>query len=201
LEVDRIHYGRQYTDYQQKRPWFRKQIRQLYLTNILSHVSGPTLDLGCGIGELLEKLPKGSLGTEINQESISYCRQQHLNVIYYDLLERDISFAFLPRNHYLTCIISHVLEHFSTPQNVLESLFPALAEIGIQKIIVVVPGIKGFKSDPTHKKFINEAFLHHHNLFQTNFYAVNQTRYFPFNIASAGKIFTHNEWIVVYKKI
>ena len=200
MAVDGIHYGRQYTDYQQNRSFVRKQIRQLYLANILSHVSGPTLDLGCGIGELLEKLPKGSLGTEINQESIAYCRQRDLDVIYYDLLEREISFTFLPRNHYLTCIISHVLEHFSAPQNVLENLFPALAEIGVQKIVVVVPGLRGFKSDPTHKKFVDYAFLYRHNLFHTDFYTVTQNRYFPLNISSAGKVFTHNEWIVVYEK-
>ena len=41
---------------------------------------GPTLDYGCGAGELLELLPAGSEGAEVNREAVEYCRSKGLRV-------------------------------------------------------------------------------------------------------------------------
>ena len=40
----------------------RRLIKSQYLANLTQRFSGPTIDLGCGAGQLLERLPAGSEG-------------------------------------------------------------------------------------------------------------------------------------------
>ena len=56
-------FGRDYARSQidrQKNP-FRKLIKSFYVSRILQHVDGPAVDLGCGAGQILERLPVGSV--------------------------------------------------------------------------------------------------------------------------------------------
>jgi len=77
-------YDQEYTNYQLKRSWFRKKARNIYLKNTLRFVIGKTIDFGCGIGELLSLLPEGSIGYEINEATVRYCKKMGLNVEYYN---------------------------------------------------------------------------------------------------------------------
>ncbi len=61
-----MEYDSNYTHYQLKRSYLRKIIRKIYLQEIVKKNIGKAIDFGCGVGELLEKLPEGSLGFDIN---------------------------------------------------------------------------------------------------------------------------------------
>ena len=70
-ELLKMDYGQHYTEYQlKKRSLFRHLTRKLYLSASLRMIQGRTIDFGCGVGELLQKLPVGSIGLEINKTTI-----------------------------------------------------------------------------------------------------------------------------------
>ena len=77
-------FDQRYTDYQSERSALRKQVRRIYLRSAASQLHGPVLDFGCGVGELLEKLPAGSLGLEYNLATVAHCRGKGLEVEAYD---------------------------------------------------------------------------------------------------------------------
>ena len=49
----------------------RKVVKGFYLRSVLSLLNGPTIDYGCGAGQLLALLPAGSLGLEVNPHLIA----------------------------------------------------------------------------------------------------------------------------------
>lgn len=55
-------FDERYTSYQTDRAPLRKLVRKIYLRSAQSLLRGPTLDFGCGVGELLGRLPEGSRG-------------------------------------------------------------------------------------------------------------------------------------------
>ena len=63
-------YGSEYTEYQSNRSRIRKLARTPWLRAAEAYVEGPAVDLGCGVGELLARLPAGSMGLEINRSTI-----------------------------------------------------------------------------------------------------------------------------------
>jgi len=78
-----LKYDQKYTNYQLNRGIIRKKIRKIYLKNILKYVIGKTIDFGCGIGELLSLLPEKSIGYDINEATVKYCKKKGLNVEHY----------------------------------------------------------------------------------------------------------------------
>jgi len=71
-------------------------------------------------------------------------------------------------------------------------------DLGIIRVIIIVPGFKGFKQDSTHKKFIDAPFFT--ELATNRFYRIAKMFYFPINLSYASKIITHNELIVILNK-
>ena len=59
----------------------RRLVKARYLDNLTRRFTGPTIDLGCGAGQLLERLPKGSVGLEINDALIAYLQTLKLDVL------------------------------------------------------------------------------------------------------------------------
>ena len=61
-------FGRDYalTQIDRQRNPLRKLIKSFYVSRVLKHVNGPAIDLGCGAGQILERLPPGSMGIEVN---------------------------------------------------------------------------------------------------------------------------------------
>jgi len=66
-------YGADYAEQQlsRSRHPLRRLIKGFYLRNLLSDVVGPTIDFGCGAGQILERLPEGSIGFEANNHLVS----------------------------------------------------------------------------------------------------------------------------------
>jgi SAM-dependent methyltransferase len=195
-----MEYNREYTQYQLERSWLRKVIRRSYMNHTAAFVRGRAIDFGCGIGDLLKMLPPGSLGLEINKATVDYCRGIGLNVSIYDLAHDDYQFNDLKPGFYNTFIVSHVLEHLDNADNVFRQMASSCLRLGIQRIILVVPGQKGFAYDKTHRTFIDKGYLHRNNLQNVLGYSISITKHYPFNASWAGKYFTHNELLVVYDK-
>jgi 2-polyprenyl-3-methyl-5-hydroxy-6-metoxy-1,4-benzoquinol methylase len=90
----------------------RRLIKRFYLDNVLREVHGPSIDLGCGAGQLLARLPAGSLGVEINPVLVEHLRSKGMNVLGYDARSDGFALTGFRENHYETLVIAHVLEHF-----------------------------------------------------------------------------------------
>lgn len=195
-----MNYDEKYTTYQLSRQSLRKFIRNLYLKPILKQVEGKSIDFGCGIGELLQKLPEGSLGLEINKYTVAYCREKGLNVELFDPDFDNYDLKCLNESDgFTTLIISHVLEHLFEPQKIIQKLIISARRLGITKIIIIVPGIKGYESDITHRTFIDKTFFIVNDLCEFDGYKIQTAKYFPIDLYFIGKYFTYHELWVIYK--
>jgi len=177
---------------------FRRLIKEFYIRNILQDVIGPSIDFACGAGQLLARLPPGSVGVEVNPFLIEYLALRGLKVIPYDMEKDHFSLEVFPQGRYSTFIMAHVLEHFTDSAQVLRTLLASCRRIGIRRIILAVPGWKGFLSDHTHNTFVDSAYLQVHGLLNCEGYRQRKTKYFPVNRESFGKFFVYNELIVIF---
>jgi SAM-dependent methyltransferase len=195
-------YGADYTSYQADRAAWRRLLRRPWLRAAEGFVSGPAVDLGCGVGELLERLPAGSMGLEINPASIAHCREKGLDVGYYDGTADDWGLgpvrARLTR--FDTLILSHVLEHLDDPVDVLHRLLSAARPLDLRQVLVVVPGRAGFRHDDTHRTFVDRAMLAAAAVSRDTGFALTHTSYFPGNLRRVGDWFTYHELRAVFTR-
>lgn len=179
----------------------RRLIKYFYLKNILCDVCGPTIDFGCGAGQLLARLPVGSIGLEVNPYLVQELQRVNLNVVLYNPDPDDqFSLHGLPRNYYKTLVMSHVLEHFDHANEALHQLCRSCDYLGIKRLILILPGIKGFKSDKTHKTFVDENYIKENGLFYCEDYKIIKTNYFPINLEFFGKYYAFHELKMVYER-
>lgn len=196
-------YGQEYTDYQAGRSRLRKVLRKPWLRAAAAFVEGPAIDLGCGVGELLERLPAGSVGLEINKASVEHCRAKGLDVAYYDGWADDWQLSAVRGDdvRYDTLIISHVLEHFDEPIDVLHRLLATGGPLGLRQVLIVVPGKAGFRSQETHRTFVDRAMLSDAEVTRGTGFALTSTSYFPGNLGLIGDVFTYHELRASYLRL
>jgi len=175
---------------------FRRLIKSFYLENILKFVIGPSIDFACGAGQLLARLPHGSVGVEVNPFLINELAVKGLSAVLYEPDVDCFQLKDFPKNHYSTFIMVHVLEHFSDAAQIIKTLMRSCRRLGVKRIILVLPGLKGYLSDPTHKTFIDNHYLLTEGVFCEG-YMLRKQAYFPVNKESFGKYFIFNEYIVV----
>ena len=188
----------QYTEYQLRRSWLRRQVRRAYLASAARRLRGPTLDFGCGVGELLARLPSGSLGVEYNPATVSFCRAQGLDVVAYDGFLDDWALSTLPaQRRFTSMVISHVLEHLEQPADVLARLLTAAARLGVERVLVIVPGAAGYQIDATHVTFVDLPMLRACAAEASGFRLMH-ARYIPFDWRRLGDWFPHHELQVLY---
>lgn len=189
-----VDFDAEYTRYQSERSALRKFVRRAYLRRAASQVEGKTLDFGCGVGELLACLPAGSTGVEYNQATVEFCRRKGLGVSHYDGEQDGWSLSqFSEKDALRSLVISHVLEHLGDPMVVLDRLMTASERLGIQRILIIVPGRAGFRIDPTHRTFVDEEMLRQGVQGHRN-WRVSDSFYFPFNASRVGDFFVYNEY-------
>lgn len=194
-------YGEDYARYQLDRSWLRKLVRKIYLRSAAGQLAGPTVDLGCGVGELLSRLPAGSVGLDINPASVEHCRQRGLEAQVYDGEADDWSLRPLEgRRDLQALVVSHVLEHLEAPMHKLSRLMAACTSLGISRILVIVPGRRGFASDDTHRTFIDAAMLSDPAVTRGTGFTLRGSRHFPIDAAAVGKVFTHLELQAVFER-
>lgn len=188
-----------YTDYQTQRSWLRKSVRRVYLRSARSLLQGPTLDFGCGVGELLASLPAGSIGIEYNEASVEHCRRQGLDVRWYDGQADGWRLSLLPEGYGLrSMVISHVLEHFDEPMGILSKLLAAAQRLGIERVLVIVPGRAGYRIDATHRTFVDQPMLAQESVVEGTGFRLAMARYFPGNLRTFGDWFPHHELQVLF---
>ena len=186
-------YGSTYTAYQANRSALRKFVRRLYLNKAAKALIGPTLDFGCGVGELLARLPEGSKGLEYNHVSVDFCRQKGLDVEWYDGYADDWRLSVLPEGScFQSMVISHVLEHLEEPMSVLRALLQWAESASVRRVLIIVPGRVGYDSDATHRTYIDWSMLRNF-LATERRWTVAQRGYFPINMERMGDLFRYSE--------
>lgn len=171
--------------------------KHFYIHNLLKFIQGKTLDFGCGVGEVLKFLPPGSVGMDINKTSVDFCLSRNLKAFIYNSLTDKYNFIFVKTNLYQTLLMNHVLEHLPKPKETLEKILESASKKKIKRIVIVVPGRKGFEADQTHIEFID-----HHFFSQTkmNGYKIIYQKYYPINHALIGNFLRYQEMIIVLEK-
>ncbi|MEH6814116.1 MAG: class I SAM-dependent methyltransferase [Motiliproteus sp.] len=195
-----IDYDLAYADRQLRRSRhpLRKIVKKFYLENVLTDVRGPAIDFGCGAGQILARLPQGSLGLEVNPRLVDALREQGLNAQCYDPEQDQLSFSELPVGKYQTFIMSHVLEHFDNAAVGLRTVLKSCKRLGVTRVILVLPGEKGFTFDNTHRTFVNREYVFKHRLVDCEGFSVSHMSYFPLNVEAVGKVFVFHEFKIIY---
>lgn len=112
---------------------------------------GRTLDVGCGIGDMLA-YRTNMVGVDINPRTVAFCKtrgsEAHL-----------MSSNYLPfaSQEFESVLMDNVLEHLSEPVPLLVEVHRILVEKG--RLLIGVPGSKGWDSDPDHKIRYDEGLL------------------------------------------
>lgn len=148
----RIDGDEQYFCYLQKRSALARIYRNFWLyPRLCRYLYGEVLDLGCGIGDFLQ-FRAGTIGTDINSRLVSWCKGRGFEV---KLMAPD-SLPF--EDARFDCVvIDNVLEHIAAPEALLMDVRRVLRHSG--RVLVGVPGQRGFASDPDHKVFYDIASL------------------------------------------
>ena len=178
----------------------RKLVKHFYLNHILRDVQGRAVDFGCGAGQLLQKLAPGSIGLEVNPSLVSALQSGGLNVKRYDPAYDELSFLELSPGFYGTFIMAHVLEHFENAADSLKKILKACGRLDIDRVIVVLPGKKGYMYDTTHRTFVNRDYLVSNDLLECEGYTIADMHYFPINLEWVGSYFTFHDFKVVYTR-
>jgi len=176
----------------------RRVIKRFYLDNILREVQGPTVDLGCGAGQLLRRLPAGSIGLEVNPHLVRQLKGEGLDVALYDAAADDFGLQPLQPARYRTLVMAHVLEHFADAAAVLRKLLRSCRRLGIARVVIIVPGAKGYRSDDTHKTFVDRRYVADNRLERSEGYTLAKSRYFPGDTERIGGMFTFHEMVLVF---
>ena len=195
-------YGENYTKYQLDRSLPRRLVRQLYLGSAARQLRGPTVDFGCGVGDLLRQLPAGSVGLEVNPVSVDYCRARGLDARLYDGDADQWNLELLGSTMGLqSLVVSHVLEHLDQPMEKLSRLLRAGERLGIERALVIVPGPRGYESDDTHRTFVDLPMLSSAAATAGTGFALAEAHYFPGDLRIIGQWFPHHELQVSYHRV
>jgi SAM-dependent methyltransferase len=178
----------------------RRPIKRLYLDRVLSQVHGPTIDFGCGAGQLLRRLPAGSVGIEINPHLIAALRKEGLDVRQAGGEASDFELGEFEPGRWRTLTISHVVEHLVEPERDLRALFSACTRLGIDRVVMTVPGAKGYASDPTHRTFIDADWVAREFARPYAGFAALPPSYFPGPWRSLGDHFVFHETRFVFTR-
>lgn len=144
-----------YFNYLQRRSLAGKLYRNFLLYPRLNAcLSGIVLDYGCGIGDFL-RFRSATLGVDINAFNIEYCKSQGLKA------EQLGETGSIPHGQksFSGIVMDNVIEHIPPEDvdSVVDEVLRVLSPNG--KLLIGVPGLKGFNSDSDHKHFYSEQGL------------------------------------------
>ena len=149
------------------------------------------LDVGCGIGRNLVSLSADSLGVDHNPTSVEACRSRGLQALTVDELEKRIEAL---SGAFDGLLAAHLLEHLP-PGTGAELLRPYLRFLRPgARIVLICPQQRGFRTDPTHTEFLDDAALA--RVVADLGARLEAQRSFPFP-RPVGRVFPHNEFVTV----
>lgn len=125
--------------------------QRLLYPRLAQYVSGRALDVGCGIGDFL-KFRSGTVGVDVNPHAVKWCRQRGLDC--HLMVAGHLPF---PDASFDCAVLDNVLEHLAEPVLLLGEIRRILIPSG--RLLVGVPGRRGYELDPDHKVFYDESSL------------------------------------------
>jgi SAM-dependent methyltransferase len=190
-----------YSDYLQAKylPGRRLYLRTIFYPKLMQAFKGggAILDLGCGSGEFLaycQSRGRRVLGVDSNPQFAKACQDKGFTVLLDDICELksvgDEKFRF--------AVCDNVLEHLEQPE--IEKFFRRVEEVIAPggKLICIVPGVKGYQKDPTHRTFVNrplaEKMSHARPLKLASCY------YHPFNMRRIDEVLYLNMQVFEFEK-
>lgn len=181
----------EYHEYLQSRSKLGYLYRNFYLYPLLAkNLKGKVLDVGCGIGDFLN-FKKDTVGVDINKDNIDYCIKNGLNAKL--MVEDKIPFQ---NSSFDSIILDNVLEHILDPENLLNEINRVLGDEG--RLIIGVPGLKGYASDSDHKSYYDIQKLKD-TLHKFNFNLI-KFRFMPINSNIFTKIFSQHCLYAIFEK-
>jgi SAM-dependent methyltransferase len=113
-------------------------------------LKGNVLEVGSGIGRVLNYIRPRGIGVDHNVESVNFSKSRDLEA--YSYAEFCDTFSF---KTFDTLLYSHIFEHVNDSDQLalLKQYVSYLKPKG--KIVVICPQEKGFKSDSTHIRFVS----------------------------------------------
>ena len=190
-----------YLERQVKRSGLRRLVRQFYLRRHRRLCSGPTLDFGCGAGDLLAMLPQGSAGFEINPHAVAHARAHGLEIVSFGADADAPDLPGIAPGRFETLFCGHVLEHLDDPGVTARRLLDAAHARRIARIVFVVPGHRGFQHDATHCQFVTRARFEREGLIDPPGWRLREVSYFPGNARWLGDYLTHHELTIVHERV
>ena len=141
-----------YFEYLHTRSWKGIAYRKYWLyPRISKYFKGRVLDVGCGIGDMLE-FYNAATGVDVNPKTVEYCVSKGLSAKLMatdELPFKDGTFE--------SVLLDNVLEHLEQPEKLLSEINRVLVTDG--RVIIGVPGKKGYTRDPDHKIYYNKSNL------------------------------------------
>jgi SAM-dependent methyltransferase len=159
------------------------------------HLQGKVLDIGCGIGDMLN-YRGNTFGLDVNPLNVDFCRKRKLNA--YLMKPNNIPFN---DKTFDSVLLDNVLEHINSPSLLFKEITRVLKPNGF--LLIGVPGVKGYQSDDDHKIFYDEKKLQ--RLAKKNQFNVNQFFYMPFVKSKflsqhLRQYCVYSKWFVQHKK-
>jgi SAM-dependent methyltransferase len=180
----------------QQLAWWKQilDVQRPYRRFLRSLHPGRTLDLGCGIGRTLAWLPPGSVGVDRDAAAIAIATGRGLTAFTPDQFQ---SSGLASSGGFDTLLLAHVAEHVRAEE--LDSLVRTYLEYVRRggSFVAITPQERGFRSDPTHVRFVDDGALR--RLALRLGLEHGWTRSFPFS-RWAGRVFTYNEFVLVARK-
>lgn len=177
--------------------WWKRllDVQRPYRNNIRKLKLGYTLDIGCGIGRNLLHIEGNGIGVDHNIDSVNICKSKGL--IAYSNEEFKLS-EYCKKENFDSILLAHVAEHMTKKEAVflLKEYVPLLKKKG--RIVIITPQEAGYKSDSTHVEFTDFTIVK--EIFEELVISPEIFYSFPFPRVF-GKIFKHNEFISIGKKI
>jgi SAM-dependent methyltransferase len=172
---------------QNKRWKLLLDVQRPYRWNVRRMDLGRTVEVGAGIGRLLRALPAGSVGVDHNAASVAIARAAGHTAM--TSQEWDESALSAPGT-FDSMLLAHVVEHMSEDDalDVVRHYLPALKPGG--KVAFIVPQEVGYRSDPTHVRFVDVRELT--SLADRLGLTVERAWSFPFP-RPVGRLFIYNE--------
>ena len=169
-------------------------VQRPYRWNLKRLGLGRTLDVGCGIGRNLGNLSKDSIGVDHNAHSVELAKRAGFNAVSVEeFMQNKKKFG---KEKFDSMLLAHVLEHLTTKDciAIIKEYLPYVSD----KVVVICPQEKGFKTDETHINYLNHKGIE--QILEKSGLTVTKSYSFPLHKLLGSKTFTYNETVVVGTK-
>lgn len=177
---------------QLEKVWWKRllDVQRPYRANLRRMGLGRVLDVGCGLGRNLTNLGGHGVGVDHNPDSVAVAVSRGLVAFTPE--------AFLASEHarpgrFDAMLLAHVAEHLQAEDllALVRTYLPFLDDR--RRVVLITPQERGFATDPTHVRFVDDEALRETALALSA--RIASLRSFPFP-RPAGRVFPYNEFVL-----